>query len=254
MPNTTKTTMNGRTLCFEEESHTYTDDRNMQYDSVTTMLGHYGEKFDADAIAQRMEDQGKGKKEELKKEWEKNRDEACRFGTRVHEVAEDCLLGNAPRHKPESEKERIAMKAVWDYCKGEILPCYEIIKPELMVFHPEWHIAGTIDLPVRMDDGTVVILDFKTNTKIDREGFGGRTMKHPVGHLQDCAFSKYCLQLNIYQQILVHGKYVPPSTPFRRALLYVPPMEDRVEWIEVPEMKYEAMAVILDWVFARVPF
>jgi hypothetical protein len=252
MPATTTAKFNDTTITFTEEGHTYRDDRGRNYQSVTTLLKNYFPVFDAQAAAARMQDQGRGDAAAFIEQWDAKREASCRYGTRVHETAEAALRGLPPPHRPESEKERSAFRAVWDYCVNSILPHGKVIGPELLVFHPHWLIAGTIDLHVRLPNGEVWLLDWKTNATIDRVGFSGRTGLGPLEHLPDCNFSKYALQLCIYQQILINAGYLPRSTVFRRALLWLDP-EFKVQFIEVPDLAVEALQCIADQT-CGVPF
>lgn len=253
MPATTTAKFNDRTITFTEDDHSYVDDQGFTYTSVTTFLHQFFEPFDADAIAARMEAQGRGTAAAIKAEWEANKNQACEFGTRVHETAEAALRGLPPPHSPADDRERNSFRAVWDYSVNNILPHGKVIGPELLVFHPFWKLAGTIDLPVKLPNGDVWILDWKTNKAIDRSGFNGKMARGPISNFPDCNFTKYALQLNVYQQILVNAGYLPRTTTFRRALLWLNPETFGVEFIEVPDMQVEALSCIADSLVA-VPF
>jgi hypothetical protein len=254
MPATTQTTFKGTTLTFTEDTHTYRDHHGNRYDSVTTVLRHYYPKFDAAATAARMEAEGKGAAADLIAAWDAKRDAACVYGTRVHETAEDALLGRAPRNAPTTDRERTAFRLVWDYARKTILPTLKVIKPELMVFVPKLQIAGTIDLPAKAEDGTVWLLDWKTNERLRSEGFQGQTCLDPIAHLQDCEMVHYALQLSLYQQLLMFGGYLPWTTKFRRAVLWVQPEVEKVEMIELPDMERDVLRLLVDWEYARIPF
>jgi len=45
-----------------------------------------------------------------------------------------------------------------------------------------------------------VMVDWKTNESINLAGYG--KMLEPFDHLEDCNFTHYVLQLNLYRQIL----------------------------------------------------
>ena len=66
--------------------------------------------------------------------------------------------------------------------------------------------------------------------------------------------SKYGLQLSIYQQILVWAGYVPRTTKFERAVLWVKPEESVVEMIQLPDYEKEALSILLDWCTDKAPF
>lgn len=256
MPATSKVKHNGLTLTFTEADHKYVDSLGMTYTSVTTLLKHYFPQFDAEATAKRMEEEGKGNAMELLAEWDQKREDACDYGTRCHTIAEDALLGRKPSHTPRDDREKESFRLVWEYSKKQILGTLEVIKPELVVFKSGWcsGIAGTIDLPARSEDGTVHLLDWKTNAKLRSEGFQGQTALAPIEHMQDCEMSKYGLQLSIYQQILVWAGYVPRTTKFKRAVLWVKPEESVVEMIQLPDYEKEALSILLDWCTDKAPF
>ena len=72
--------------------------------------------------------------------------------------------------------------------------------PELMVWDHNALLCGLIDFPI-FDKGVIHILDYKTNKKIEKTGFMGRTMTGPFRAHQDCNFSKYSAQLYGYQKM-----------------------------------------------------
>lgn len=253
MPSTTTTKHKGVTLTFTEADHKYVDDRGQTYTSVTTLLHKFFEPFDEAATAARMEAQGKGVASELIEVWHKNRDDACDYGTRVHQTAEARLLGQPRPHEPRDARELLAFSSVEDFCTRMIIPKCKVIKPESVLFVPEWGISGTADLCAVRHDGVFVIGDWKSNKSIDREGFRGKMALGHISHLPDCNWTKYCLQLNIYQQMLLHGGYVPWGTKFSRVILWIPPGENRVEAMPVPDMAAEALGCIVS-TFQPVPF
>lgn len=255
MPATSQAEHNGRTVTFRESNHSYTDDRGHIYVSVTTLLKDFFEQFDANKNASRMESEGKGEASVLKKQWKQKCEAACRYGTRVHETAEAILAGEKPPHEPESEKERAAFRAVWHYCQDHFLndPDVKILGSEIMVASQKHYIAGTIDLAIKRG-GAVYLFDWKTNEKIDGEGFRGAKAKHPISHLSDCNLTKYSLQLNVYEHILRAEEYITPDTVVKKALLLVRGGE--VEPIVIPDLPTETRDVVdggLDREFAYPP-
>lgn len=247
MPACTTSTHNGVTIKFTESDHSYVDNYGTSYTSVTSLLKRHFEPFDDIAVSEKMERAGKGKAEELRARWDKTRDHACRYGTRVHETAEAVLQLQKPPHAPESDKERKAMKYVWEYCKDQLLAKTEVIGCEILVFSHIWEIAGTIDLAVRTKSGRVMLLDWKTNRKIDRSGFRGRMAMPPINHLPDCEFTKYALQLATYERILRKEGYIDDDADVSRAILYVNPDNHRgVKYIEMPDMSAEVSEILLD--------
>jgi len=253
MPASSTATHRGRTITFTEADHRYTDDRGELYKSVSTLVHEYAQPFDAKSTAARMESQGRGDATALIESWDATRDEACEYGTRVHETAEAALRNDPPPRKPRDEKERRAFQAVWKFCKEQILTRLQVLSIEQILFNPRYYICGTADLLCRRPDGSLLILDWKTNREIKREGFKGVMMRDPVSHLPDCNLSHYSLQLNIYRQLIYSNRYTPRTMPINMMLLYINPETFEVEKIPVPDMSAEALALILDDV-TNVPF
>ena len=187
---------------------------------------------------------------------EAERDHTCRYGTRCHEIAESVLQGLELPHSPESEKEKAAFASIWDYCSKTILPNAETLECEKMVFAHSWGIAGTVDLLLQRPNGDFWILDWKTNKRIRREGFQGRTAKVPVEHLPDCEMTKYSLQLNLYERILRREDYLPQGAKVDRGLLYVnPDTHEGVKYIEIPLMQSSISLMLIDHLENRgLPF
>ena len=77
---------------------------------------------------------------------------------------------------------------------------------ELLVYNHEYGIAGQID-HVQRHGRVVNILDYKTNKKLEKEGFRGETMYPPLAHYQNANFWHYTLQLSLYAWILEQYGY-----------------------------------------------
>jgi hypothetical protein len=196
-----------------------------------------------------MESQGKGNAEELKRQWAAKRDAACRMGTRVHETAEATLQGLDMPYVPESDHERALMAAAWEYCQ-KILNSGKVTVAgiEKIVFSPKYMVAGQIDLIGAKDidtgDQEYYLWDWKTNAEITMSGFNGRCALGPLAHLQDCKFTKYAMQLNVYERILREENYLWDGVVIKKALLHI--TSGGVKYISVPDMPLETAAVMGD--------
>ena len=115
--------------------------------------------------------------------------------------------------------------------------------PHLVPFRTEWPIydealllAGTVDLVARQPDGSLAIYDWKRSKKVvgaDGQPLGNhyRPAEGPLRDLPDCAFSRYSLQLNIYQWLLeTHYGYRVSA----RYLVVLHPDYDRYHLVPVP--------------------
>lgn len=198
----------GVSCTFDETTHTYMTGLT-ELTSVTKFVKHFFPPFDAAAISARVADRDGKTPEAVLAEWDAKRDAAARLGTRVHEVAEDAVLGRAPRHHPETERERALMAAAWEHVETMRADGWEFVGAEMIVFSEPLRLAGCIDLAARAPgNGGLWLLDWKTNESIDTNAKYGGTGLYPIGVLPDCNHVHYSLQLATYETILRKGGYV----------------------------------------------
>jgi len=198
----------GRTVTFTEDAHTYTDDRGMTYRSVSSVLKQFSPPFDDVKIAARIAARRGVKAEDVIAEWRAAGRAACRYGTRVHEVAEWALrdpgaghIYGAPPHAPEDLTEAtvfpLAAKTaanVGDYARSGGRRLYI----EQLLAAPSLGIAGTCDVLIATDD-SIELVDWKTNKDLQKT-YG--SMLEPIAHLDDSPLTKYYLQINLYWRII----------------------------------------------------
>ena len=219
MPGSTTVSHNGVIITFNEDNHSYIDEKKRKYTSVTTLIGLGFEPFDSVGIAKRKAGDNW---EKLVLEWKERGRLAAEAGTRLHENCErlilnekDCVL-HIGRNEEEKKKFSLAEEAVWrikndpDNCKFE---------PEKLVFSPKLKLAGSIDLLVTCKDGSYHIFDWKNIKGISQRGFNGKTgILDCTKDIQDSNFWHYALQLQIYEIILKMEEYIPPNAKVKRTL------------------------------------
>lgn len=247
MPSDKKVSRNGFDCTFSEETHTYVigDTANpfSRLISCTTLVHQFVPPFDKVSVARRVALKTGANPDDIVAEWDKAGKDSCEFGTRVHEICEDALLGKPPRNKARNEEERAVMKIAWDKAKKIQESSSAILGVELMVFSPSLRIAGTIDLIVKDKDGNVWILDWKTNKEIDKPAFRGERMLPPVQTLENSTINRYALQLSIYQLVLLAEGYLSPADRINRALIHLGPSQAKI--IPVPFLIQEAALAAL---------
>ena len=195
-------------VAFIEETHKYfnINDPNINYTSVTTLIGKYEPEFNKEFISKykalerlipanvwKKEKGGiwKSKKitsgflevhgissDELNKtqqdildEWQKINKESCERGTKIHSQLENSFY---------NAKSNITLKKFGIGGKFECKKNYNEldleygIYPEYLIYYDNpklgLHIAGQIDLLVK-NGNEIHIIDHKTNKKIDLKGF-----------------------------------------------------------------------------------
>ena len=244
----------GNIIAFEEAEHKYytripsqREDKaevEVTYTSVTTLIKRYTPPFDPDgAIAARCAERDGTTPDAIRAAWKEKGDAACLVGTRVHEVCEDVLRRRAIRNRPRDEHERRLMQQAYDIASA-VLDFAQPHGIEKIVFDFDIAVAGTIDLLALANDGTVKIVDWKTNDKIERENPYNKFMLGPLAHLPDNAWNHYAMQLSVYQAILIRRGYVRPDAQITRDIFHI--KEDGVEHLSMPFLGAEAYAVLLD--------
>jgi ATP-dependent exoDNAse (exonuclease V) beta subunit len=211
-------------ITFDEGPHIYTifkteADKNnnvngtTKFTSVTTWNHSHFDHFDADKIIQNMMNSKNWTTnkyygmtaDEIKGAWDKNRDEAAAAGTKMHFDIE-CYYNNV-------EVENLSIE--FQYFKNFVNDFPELNKrpyrTEMIVFHEELQLAGSIDMIFEREDGRLDIYDWKRCRDIKKTDGWGKCSHNPIiEHLPDTNYWHYCLQLNTYKAILEekYGKKV----------------------------------------------
>ena len=149
------------------------------------------------------------KTNEILKQWDDTRDEACSHGEYIHSLMENSFYG-----KTHFDLSNFGCPYVCgDYTcnKGNYhLDLDNGIYPEFLMSYitPEGlHIAGQADLIVKSGND-LDILDWKSNREIKKRGFYNSSkkknvcLKYPLNNLEDCNFNIYQLQLSLYAYML----------------------------------------------------
>ena len=206
---------------FYEKSHKYKL-KKRYLTGVTTFLGQFFEKFDANKmaklkafLAKRAGEKGKGVRY-----WKKLWKESAEHGTRVHSLIEEIInrykinsavsLGLNPR-SPDTLDTRKTGQAL-NYLNGVLEEGWTDIKTEEILYDEELGLAGQVDLIIE-DNGVLNIYDYKTNKTINLLGYKGKRdkerkkAKKPISHLDDCNYQKYTLQMSLYAYMLERKGY-----------------------------------------------
>jgi len=232
---------------FDESDHSYIDNFDRRYTSVTTIIGDHFPKFNAKTMATKCSKKVGGKYHGMKPgeildmwqaEAERGRDE----GTNVHEYAEWLISGKTQGRptRPISERcERLFVQA--EKAVAGLLKRFTFIAAEMIVFSPGTGLAGMIDLlmydPLKNE---IIILDWKQNKEIVTDTMYDKTGLPPIEHLDDTDFNHYGLQLSTYQYIMECNGYFPGKT-YRRALIHL--RENSFVSIPLPYFKTECMSI-----------
>lgn len=193
-------------LTFTEKDHIYKYN-GKTCKSVTTFIDEHKREFDEDKIANKLSRKTGVPASVYKIEWKKKCEDACLLGNTVHEGAE--YFGrkwSSTKIHSWNPEYPVQLQGVEKYIldNPQFAPVTRYY--ELPIVHPEYLLAGTIDLLI-LDNGLATIIDWKTNKNIDL--IGVEKMRHPINRLDDCDLIYYALQLNLYAAILELSYSVP---------------------------------------------
>lgn len=194
---------------FYEEPHKYVENE-IEYTPVTYFLKSFQPWVDWDKEAEKKAKKLGISKEELLKQWNDKKTKAAERGTAFHKEMEDSYL--------KSE----GIKVADTLCPVAYTPTINGVKDdpnmklqdntvytEKMIWSRIYRLCGTADL-VEVVNGKINVKDYKTNEKLDFESYkhpilGSKKLKYPVGNLDDCHFSIYSLQVNVYMYMLLQA-------------------------------------------------
>lgn len=207
-------------MFFLEDEHKYIHKvTGGEYPSVTTILGHYKNKFDSISISEKYVETHpeiqtpEGAKElidrymldmsvdeflsepvtaeRLRDFWSQASLNATIKGNNFHytqEIQTIYLETNLPSDYNDH------VDNLWtDLADG--------VYPELRIWHDDYQIAGTIDKVV-IKHPYVDIYDYKTNKRVLSKGSDRKKMLYPLHFLNDADYYHYQMQLNIYGYLL----------------------------------------------------
>ena len=229
-------------ITFEEGPHIYTvcGERGT-YTSVTTFNHSHFAHFDADSIIDNMMRGRKMKdpsykyfgftKEQIKADWDRNRDAASCAGTKMHYDIECYFNGMTV------ENDSIEYQYFKNFLKD--FPELKPYRTEWMVYYEELKLSGSIDMIFENPDGTLQIYDWKRCQEIKHEPeFGKYAQTTCISHLPDTNFWHYALQLNTYKMILEH-KYDKKITDMYLVCIHPENAYKNYERIQVPALDNE---------------
>lgn len=188
-------------IIFDEESHTYADQRNTtgtaDYTSVTTLIEKFFPYFDEEAYIEKfMKESGKTREEVIRKMLEPSE-----RGTEMHQQIEYFLKGKP--HREDFKEFQMFLKFHEEQIQKRGLTFYDA---EKIVTLPQYGIAGTVDALFRKPDGTFVMVDWKRSKHLIIDGY---PKKYGIGrglsilsHLDNSSYYHYELQQSFYKYIL----------------------------------------------------
>jgi ATP-dependent exoDNAse (exonuclease V) beta subunit len=205
-------------LNFDEENHRYYNDDDVTLVSVTQLIKMYSLPFDAMAHSERIAQRDGVDAQQLRNKWELNSHVAADRGTHVHAEIED-ICANIMHSRTiainmnQCAEYESLMRAVAKFFAEHVELCNGWVMPEYRICHPDYGIAGTVDLLASNYKGLPAIIDWKTNKSMEVDGY--QNMQPPFQRgklaLPDSNMYHYFLQLNLYRRILMERYSFEPQ-------------------------------------------
>jgi hypothetical protein len=206
---------NDKRVRFDNDTHSYFLNEKRLV-SVTTLLSNFKNKFDSDFYSKKIALKEGKTQDEIIFLWQEKAKKSCDIGTAIHKIFEDykdkkySVLNNQLifdileinlDYLPEFYlKYKSALLFINDFFETKrLLP----IESEFIVYND--FIAGQIDMLCKDLKNNFYILDFKTNSKIDKNSYN-KKMKGVFSNLNDSNYYHYCIQLSVYKKLLKEYK------------------------------------------------
>jgi len=179
-------------LVFDPHKHLYKVD-GIPYPSVSALIKEHEPQVNFNFILPHSARKHNKTPEELRKEWDKKRDDACDLGHKTHDFAER-FTG---LQIPSNGHERAVVRFI-----TELSSEYDILFREIRMFSRKYRYAGTEDLIlISKRDGHIITADYKTNGDLFKS-YRNTALLAPFTYLECNPYNKYQLQLSYYQIML----------------------------------------------------
>lgn len=227
-------------VIFRAQNHKYESldpNENIDWLSVTSFVSFFKKKFDP--VAQSIKS-SKNKKSkwygmdpvEIQAHWAQEANRAVTTGTFYHDQREADLV-----EIDTIERQGKAIPIIKPIFENGVkhAPTQRLtegIYPEHFVYLKSAGICGQSDR-VEVIRDMVDIIDYKTNKEIKKHGFKNwegkvEKMLGPCGHLDDCNFNHYSLQLSAYMyMILKHNPHLKPGRMMLHHVIFEKEGEDK---------------------------
>ena len=220
---------------FSDSDHTYLIDKKNKAVSVTELIGRYFPKFDKEFWANKESIKPGKPKNEILKKWDDLGKKARDLGTELHEQIENFYNSKEYIRSKELDK-------FFKFHKNHIQDKYKPHRTEWRIFDEDKNLAGTVDMVYEKENGELFIFDWKRSKKIINSD-GSIEKNNPfenglngLSHLPSSDYVKYCLQQNIYKNIL-ESKYDKKVSSMNLLILH--PHIDNYHIIQVESFKNE---------------
>ena len=242
-------THNNQTCIFDDSDHSYRiRETGKRLTSVTSVIKRYTPPFDAPAMAQKMVDKKNPQyigmcALEIIHQWEKKAELASFEGTELHSLLERWPEKGCWGWHPKTYRLLMMSKQV-DKLFPKLLARFRIVEAEKIVFSARLGLAGQVDLLMSdPETNEIVLIDWKSNSKITDSESSFGNMLPPIEHLTDADTVKYSLQLALYEKILVDEGFYPEFSGYRKSIIHIKETLGKVVKVENYEKEIELLTL-----------
>ena len=195
---------------FIEDGHYYLCNGKRVGISTTGLIAQYEQKFDSDIISQQVANKRGVSQEKVLEEWRIENLHSTIKGSFIHEFAQslweskECKFDYSKIPKEididrlKNDIAKLIPQAINFY--NDYKDIYELIGCEIYLGDEEYDECGATDqMMLNKNTGEIVIIDYKTNKKIEYESFKHKKMLVPLHEFDDCNYIHYSFQLNDYK-------------------------------------------------------
>lgn len=236
---------------FFDSTHTYYYKRKRVGISTTGLIHQYSNEFNKWDISARVANKRGISQLEVLEEWRIENLYSTIKGSKIHEFAQSLWEGkdyifeydDLPDviDKRRLQEDLLVMSGQAINFYNDYRDMYELIGCEIYLGVPDFDECGATDmLLMNKYTNELLIIDFKSNKKIDYESFGHQKMKVPLQKYEDCNYIHYSLQLNAYAYKI---EYMTGIKVKDKLLIYFDCNKDNYEVIEPLELRKEVIKI-----------
>lgn len=232
---------------FFEDGHYYTYKDVKVGISTTGLIHQYSHDFDKFTVSADVARKQGITQYEVLEQWRIENLHSTIKGSMIHEFAQslwehkdyiftyDNIPNEIDLNRLQKELEIMSRQAINFY--NDYKDYYDLVGCEIYLGSTDFDECGATDMIlINKYTNDLLIIDFKSNKKIDYEAFRHQKMKVPLQKYDDCNYIHYSLQLNAYAYKL---EYITQLKAKDKLIIYFDCLKDNYEVIEVLEMKKE---------------
>ena len=184
---------------------------------------------------------------EAEAEWERARLDDTHVGRYAHILANDAINGRPPSKEGTNPKEIAVYTAIYDYARNLVKGASDV-ESEVSLHANSVTVGGKFDLLMKKG-GQWVLVDWKTNGEdLDDIPSGKVGLDELTKDINNNAYNKYALQLNVYEWAAKDSGKIPLDAPVSKELHHFQYLADgqpvKIVVVKVPDLQPLVQAMV----------